>query len=72
MSDQSQPPQSSEAPKAQAGQSASLKAVAIDLFKKSQRLPPLSLILKKKRDKNLGDDLSTPPHGFEFADFYHL
>jgi hypothetical protein len=47
----------------------SIKAVAIDLFKKSQRLPPLSRILKKKKGQS---QLLRPPLGFDFADFYHL
>ena len=46
-----------------------LKAVAIDLFKKSQRLPPLSLLMGKRSRKTKTQSLPKP---FEFADFYHL
>lgn len=56
----------------------SLKAVAIEIFKKSQRLPPLSLLKKRKAEKNESRPkrrtgiLPLPPNAFEFGDFYHL
>ena len=51
----------------------SLKAVAIDLFKKSQRLPPISLLMRKReKGTQRSKNLLLPPHPFEFADFYHL
>jgi len=54
-----------------------LKAAALEIFKKSQRLPPLSL-LKRKAEKGQSTNkrrtglLPCPPHAFEFGDFYHL
>ena len=51
-----------------------LKAVAIDLFKKSQRLPPISLLMRKrgKGGAKQAPWPQRPPHAFEFADFYHM
>ncbi|MDB6023301.1 MAG: hypothetical protein JWQ04_3158 [Pedosphaera sp.] len=68
MADQDKSPQAApkSGSKTQAIQ-ASLKAVAMDIFKKSQRLPPLSLLLRKR-----GQEPEAPPQGFEFGDFYHM
>lgn len=68
MNETNQPHEPTGGQSANAPEGADLKAVAIELFKKSQRLPPLSLILKKRKAKGL----VMPPRGFEFADFYHL
>ena len=48
---------------------ANLKAAALDIFKKSQRLPALSAALKKRGGAK---SLPQPPHAFEVTDFYHL
>ncbi|HWF18841.1 MAG TPA: hypothetical protein VG754_06210 [Verrucomicrobiae bacterium] len=71
MNDSNQPNQSTG--EQNANIASDLKAVAVELFKKSQRLPPLSLILNKgKTQRAKTQRLRMPPEGFEFADFYHL
>lgn len=49
--------------------SANLKAAALDIFKKSQRLPPLSAAIKKR---GAAKSLPLPPHTVDLGDFYHL
>jgi hypothetical protein len=65
---QPRPAKSKGGAKALSGEK-SLKAVAIELFKKSQRLPPLSLLTRKRGQSKAAP---FPPKPFEFADFYHL
>lgn len=68
MNEKNQPPRPTRKQEAKEDKSTDLKWVAIELFKKSQRLPPFSLIIDQAKAKGL----VLPPKGFEFADFYHL
>lgn len=67
MNQQDEKPQRKPSPNAKAEKPGNLKQAAIDLFKKSQRLPPLSRITKK-----IGQTQALTAATFEFADFYHL
>ncbi|HZV33181.1 MAG TPA: hypothetical protein VFB72_01290 [Verrucomicrobiae bacterium] len=68
MNENNQPPQSTGGQEAKWDKPTDLKSVAIELFKKSQRLPPISLIIDQAKAKGL----VLPPKGFELAEFYHL